>query len=103
MHDHRAQLLEHAQELRVIAHQVTGPLAQGHVVHVGTINAFREITRNIGQRYDGMPPAVTRQVIDQVDDPVLEPADSEAEDHVCEQRLRDVHVLVVTHVTACWP
>ena len=103
MHDHGAQRLEHAEELRIIAHQMTGPLAQDDIVHVGTRDPFRELRRNFGQRYDGMPPALTRQVIDQVDDPVLEPADSEAEDYVRKQRWRGFHALVVAHVTACSP
>ncbi len=38
-----------------------------------------------------MPPPVTRQMIDQIDDPVLESANAEAENDVRDQRLCDVH------------
>ena len=82
MHDRRAQRLEQAQQLRVIARQVSRTLAQRDVVHVRMGDSLGELAGDIGERHDCVAPALARKVIDQVDDPVLEPAHAEAEDDV---------------------
>src|SRR5207253_617940 len=95
MHDRRAQRLEQAQELRVIARQVSRTLAQGDVLHVRTGDSLGELAGDVGERHNCVAPALVRKVIDQVDDPVFEPAHAEAEDDVHKQRLRGVHVRCV--------
>src|SRR5438477_10079905 len=92
MHERRSDLFEYSQHTRIIAHQVAWALAEGDVLHVRTGDALGELAGDVGERHDRMPPALSRQVIDQVDDPVFEPAHAETKDNVRDQRLRGTHL-----------
>ena len=67
---------------------MTGRLAQRRIGHVVPLDAAREAGRDVVQRDHRMPPLPLGQVVDEVDDAVLQPADVEPEEHVRDQRPR---------------
>ena len=87
VHDRRIELPEQAVQPRIVAHEVPGRFLPSAMQRTsGRVDASCEFGGDIRQRHDRVPPSVRRHAVDQVDDPVLEPADAEAEDDVDDQR-----------------
>ena len=77
VHHVGTQLTQQLPQTPVRARILARALAQRMDLHVGTPDPPAEI-RRLGEAYDGMPIARGRQMVDEIDQPVLQAADSQA-------------------------
>jgi hypothetical protein len=85
VHDCRAQLLQYAVQLQVVAPVLAFALAQADDIDTRRSQALAKCG-GVLQTDDGVPVAFRRQMVDQVDQAIFQPAHVELVDHVHDQR-----------------
>ena len=83
---------EQTVQARIVAHEMARALlAERDAPHVGRVDALRELGRTSVNATTACRQRRARHAVDQVDDPVFEPADAEAVNHVDDQRAEARH------------
>ena len=86
MDDRRAELAQQAPHAAVGGEVLARPLVERNHLDIGATDALAELLAESRQADDRVPVAFGRQAVDEIDEPVLQPAEVEPMDDVRDQR-----------------